>query len=55
MYFLNLVFGDVRVGRGSGILPIRLVGTSSGERGLGALSRPLSGRIQYDYKQTNVS
>jgi hypothetical protein len=39
MYFLNLFFGDVRVGRGKWDRP---VGNSSGE-GLGNLSWPLSG------------
>jgi hypothetical protein len=41
----NWNFGTANIfpWRGSGILPIRLVGNSSGERGLGTLSWPLSG------------
>jgi hypothetical protein len=43
MYFL-ILFCDVRVRPGIGIVPIRrLVGNSSEERGLGTLSWPLSG------------
>jgi hypothetical protein len=40
--------------QGRGILPIRLVYSPEG-RGVGDLSWPLSGSIQYDYKQTNHS